>query len=190
MNVVAIKRKVDAEKALQMRRDGLSMQEIASQFGVSRQRIHQYLKANHADGLVKLVRKCGICGSEFSRKFRAGSIMYCSKQCKRAAVAIASKKRSYDLCQCGRRKTRRSERCQQCCWKFDLSVAYEAYQAGATARQMAEYWGIEKSGIYNHFRRRGMPTRGRGFRCSLSDKEAFQLLALIEAARKLTGDQS
>lgn len=184
--MVAVSRKVDVQKALQMRREGKSIPEIAKVFDVSRQRIHQYLVANDAAGPVLLNRTCAVCGKPFSRKYLKGSLLHCSKKCQSLAKREAERKVRHDRCRCGREKLKKSAACRQCGWKFDLDIAVQAYRAGATAKQIAEYYGIEKSGIYNHFRRRKIKARDRGYRCKFTSREAADMIRVLEG---LKGEQ-
>jgi transposase-like protein len=190
--MVANARKVDPAEAVRLRLvELMPITKIAERFGVSRQCIHQHLIAHHADGLIGLRRECVVCGKVFVRKFRQGSLSHCSKKCRQKTRRESQKKQMYDRCRCGRTKCRKAETCRGCTWKYDLDIAREACESGAIPRQIAAYYGIESSGIYNGFRRHKIKVKGpgKGGRSALTDHEAFELIRTIEESRKSPGGQ-
>lgn len=90
---------VDLDRAREMREQGMTLDAVATEFGVSRQRIFQLIPTPE--------RKCAECGeSHFKQKF-------CSRECARRA---SNRKQSQgDTCpNCGGNKSPRSVLCSEC----------------------------------------------------------------------------
>ena len=72
---------------LKNRKDGMTIADIAKQFGLSRERIHQILRKLHFDNRVKRYEYiCNTCSSPFYSRFRnsvanAKRHRFCSIEC-------------------------------------------------------------------------------------------------------------
>lgn len=97
--------KVDYARARKMRAEGMTLQAIGDEFGVSRERIRQIVGSPR----INEVRSCEHCGVEFETDLHVQR--FCSTNCQKYAWAA----RSQPKCpECGAAMGRRAKRCYEC----------------------------------------------------------------------------
>lgn len=120
---------VDIDRASEMRQEGMTLQRIGDEFGVSRERIRQLLAG------TTLVRACKGCAEDFETTH--ANQRFCSDTCRGVAYEENQKRQ----CDCGAPIRRGTARCHDCHREAQKAIT------DARRQRIAELWATGQTMI-------------------------------------------